>query len=722
MSEAFQALNTDYRLQLPYVARVICIDGVPRARRRPGRHRGRARPDREPATDEHRHDRDQRRPGAGAAPARARARAPRRRDRPRRAGRRSGSAGRQPGICCPADPPPGGRASTSSASGRAVPAPGHAPRPTWLTVRLHDPSRRYVAAPARRCTLWPHAALTDPDCRRTRSRSPRARCRSGCGPGAAYPLPPRHDGDPRAGHPASGRAVPWARVDGASGPTGAVLGPAHGDDRGEFLLVLTDTDQNPVQSTRRRRPARARSADRAARAPSDGLAGPPPAEVVTRPGNPPSSRPTSTTPCCGDAPPAGLVPSIAPSLRLTVPVGDETVLAADVPFTSVRRPAMPEYLTPGVYVEETSFRSRSIEGVATSTFGMAGLTRYGPVPYFLTPPGSDAAAGHGAEPDARHQLHRVRAGLRRPRRRRHGGLADRRNYLAYAARAFFAQRRPSALRLAGLPVPAGRPTAGATLARNFAHLPVGNPAVATFRSRWPGAAGNEFAVSVSFQRSKNILVPGSERRSQPVLKGVPPGAAVETFADADGHPEGPAAAARDRPTSAIVGEGRQRRARADRGRRATSPPSRRRRRSRPPDRHGQRALGRAGASTPTRASSSAPRTRAGSATCCRPRTRPTSVARLVRHRAARRLSTSPTACTGRRADRARGLDSAHGGQRGAAPSGRRTSQATSRDPDDPKRAAHRARRPRGAGGHRDRRRRRTRCASTWPISSRRPTT
>ena len=42
---------------------------------------------------------------------------------------------------------------------------------------------------------------------------------------------------------------------------------------------------------------------------------------------------------------------------------------------------MPEYLTPGVYVEETSFRSRSVEGVPTSTFGMAGLTAYGPVPY-----------------------------------------------------------------------------------------------------------------------------------------------------------------------------------------------------------------------------------------------------------------------------------------------------------------------------------------------------
>ena len=28
MSEAFQALSTDYRLQLPYLARVICIDGA----------------------------------------------------------------------------------------------------------------------------------------------------------------------------------------------------------------------------------------------------------------------------------------------------------------------------------------------------------------------------------------------------------------------------------------------------------------------------------------------------------------------------------------------------------------------------------------------------------------------------------------------------------------------------------------------------------------------
>lgn len=39
---------------------------------------------------------------------------------------------------------------------------------------------------------------------------------------------------------------------------------------------------------------------------------------------------------------------------------------------------MPEYLAPGVYVEETSFRAKSIEGVSTSTAAFAGPTRKGP--------------------------------------------------------------------------------------------------------------------------------------------------------------------------------------------------------------------------------------------------------------------------------------------------------------------------------------------------------
>lgn len=48
---------------------------------------------------------------------------------------------------------------------------------------------------------------------------------------------------------------------------------------------------------------------------------------------------------------------------------------------------MPEYLSPGVYVEETSFRSKSIEGVSTSTAGFVGPACWGPVcgdPVLLT--------------------------------------------------------------------------------------------------------------------------------------------------------------------------------------------------------------------------------------------------------------------------------------------------------------------------------------------------
>jgi uncharacterized protein len=40
---------------------------------------------------------------------------------------------------------------------------------------------------------------------------------------------------------------------------------------------------------------------------------------------------------------------------------------------------MPQYLAPGVYVEEVSFRAPSIEGVGTSTAAFAGATLTGPV-------------------------------------------------------------------------------------------------------------------------------------------------------------------------------------------------------------------------------------------------------------------------------------------------------------------------------------------------------
>jgi phage tail sheath protein FI len=186
---------------------------------------------------------------------------------------------------------------------------------------------------------------------------------------------------------------------------------------------------------------------------------------------------------------------------------------------------MPEYLTPGVYLEETSFRSRSIEGVATSTFGMAGLTRYGPVPYVLTLPNRADPVVMVPSPwlvASFTEFERAFGDL--------GGVGtrtDATNYLAYAARAFFGNggRRLYVSRV----FPFTRDDDGAITAANFAALAVGEGGV-TWRARWPGAAANEISVQVGLQRSKNILSGGG-------LKGVAPGAAVERFPNRNALPK-----------------------------------------------------------------------------------------------------------------------------------------------------------------------------------------
>jgi phage tail sheath protein FI len=87
---------------------------------------------------------------------------------------------------------------------------------------------------------------------------------------------------------------------------------------------------------------------------------------------------------------------------------------------------MPEYLAPGVYVEETSFRSKSIEGVSTSTTGFVGATRYGP------PDG---------EPELMtsfNQFERIYGGLDPLEHQKTDRTLEKvHNYLAHAVRAFF---------------------------------------------------------------------------------------------------------------------------------------------------------------------------------------------------------------------------------------------------------------------------------------------
>ena len=152
---------------------------------------------------------------------------------------------------------------------------------------------------------------------------------------------------------------------------------------------------------------------------------------------------------------------------------------------------MPEYLAPGVYVEEVSFRSKSIEGVPTSTTGFAGMTRYGPVYY----PNGPAAI----EPRLVTSFTEFE-GL-------YGGLEtlhtpdERLSYVAHAARAFFLNGGQR-LYVSRVYVPKGPnnpPTDYGVASRAIAV----SGTTATWRARWPGDFGN-VRVEVTVVRSKNI--------------------------------------------------------------------------------------------------------------------------------------------------------------------------------------------------------------------------
>src|SRR5258707_9307498 len=90
---------------------------------------------------------------------------------------------------------------------------------------------------------------------------------------------------------------------------------------------------------------------------------------------------------------------------------------------------MPEYLAPGVYVEETWFRAKSIEGVSTTTTGFVGPCRYGPV---IEP--ADVLTSLG-------EFERIYAGGGKLRFRQTNGAASAEtdNFLWHAARAFFTE-------------------------------------------------------------------------------------------------------------------------------------------------------------------------------------------------------------------------------------------------------------------------------------------
>jgi phage tail sheath protein FI len=156
---------------------------------------------------------------------------------------------------------------------------------------------------------------------------------------------------------------------------------------------------------------------------------------------------------------------------------------------------MPEYLAPGVYVEETSFRSKSIEGVATSTTGYAGMTRYGPVQYPDGPQTTEPRliTSFTEFEQVYGRLEPLMVGI--------SGTDERLPYLAHAARSFFDNggRRLYVSRVFTPREPALGVFDFGVAASN---VTVGT-ATATWRARWPGGYGNAL-VETRVVRSKNI--------------------------------------------------------------------------------------------------------------------------------------------------------------------------------------------------------------------------
>jgi phage tail sheath protein FI len=175
---------------------------------------------------------------------------------------------------------------------------------------------------------------------------------------------------------------------------------------------------------------------------------------------------------------------------------------------------MPEYLAPAVYVEETSFRPKPLEGASTSTTAFVGRTRRGPVSsqselltqeeQDLTTPELVTSVG---------DFERL-YGSTAP-------IGDTPNYLAHAVRGFFANggRRLYVARVMELT----QDTAEARAVQidqtdgTTEEWLVGDGAVdsdsARFEARFPGTAGNG-RVTVS-----EVRAPASERSLQRAVAG-----------------------------------------------------------------------------------------------------------------------------------------------------------------------------------------------------------
>lgn len=144
---------------------------------------------------------------------------------------------------------------------------------------------------------------------------------------------------------------------------------------------------------------------------------------------------------------------------------------------------MPEYLAPGVYVEETSFRNKTIEGVSTSTAAFIGPTRFGPAegaPELLTSYADFERIYGGIDPLL-------------------FGTTSLPNYLAHAVRGFF-EEGGSRLYVMRTYVAATSPADDGIAEKA---VPDSGDQL-TLKARYPGKGG-EMTVTVTFKLGPNVL-------------------------------------------------------------------------------------------------------------------------------------------------------------------------------------------------------------------------
>ena len=149
---------------------------------------------------------------------------------------------------------------------------------------------------------------------------------------------------------------------------------------------------------------------------------------------------------------------------------------------------MPEYLAPGVYVEETSFRAKSIEGVSTTTTGFVGPARFGPT---------------DIEPELLTSLLEFERtyGDRLQLDYDNNGKNLTHNYLWHAVRAFF-EEGGSRLYVSRV---FQKKDDNDGCSRSIIPSVGDSSKNITVKARFPGKAGNDFRVRFSLKLGQNIF-------------------------------------------------------------------------------------------------------------------------------------------------------------------------------------------------------------------------